>query len=90
MYENGRGRIDGTEMDGLRRSAGICKLDRKTNESIGGKMNAQDTILDETVRKQLIWFGHVERMERTELPKLVVNWKHEGRIKRGRPEIWDM
>ena len=34
-------------MDALRGSAGICKLDRKTVELIRGKMNAQDTILNE-------------------------------------------
>ena len=29
--------------------------------------------------------GHVERMDRTGLPKIMVNWKREGRKKRGRP-----
>jgi hypothetical protein len=33
-------------MDELRRSARISKLDRKTNEYIRGKMNEQDTILN--------------------------------------------
>jgi len=31
LYEEERRRIDGTEMDGLRRSARISKLDRKTD-----------------------------------------------------------
>jgi len=31
LFEGDRGRIDGTEMDGLRRSARISKLDGKTN-----------------------------------------------------------
>jgi hypothetical protein len=48
-------------MDALRRSARISKLDRKTNEYIRGKMDAQDTILDDITRKQLILYGHVER-----------------------------
>jgi len=47
LYEDGRKIIDGTEMDALRGSAGICKLDRKTNEWIRGKMNVQDTIMGE-------------------------------------------
>ena len=46
-------------------------------------MNAQHTILDKITQKQLIWYGHVERMDRTRLPKIMVNWKHEGR-KEGR------
>ena len=54
---------------GLRRSAGISKLDRKTNEYIRGKMDAQDMILDDITRKQLIWYGLVERMDPTRLQK---------------------
>jgi len=50
-------------MDALRRSVRISKLDRKTNEYIRGKMEAQDMILNDKTRKQLIWYGHVERMD---------------------------
>jgi hypothetical protein len=35
-------------------------------------------ILDDTIRKQLIWYGHVERMEPTRLPKITGNLK-EGK-----------
>jgi hypothetical protein len=59
--QNNRRRINATEMDALRRSARIFKLDRKTNEYIREKMDAQDMILDDITRKQLIWYGHVER-----------------------------
>ena len=57
-------------------------------------MNSQDTILDEITRKQLIWCGHVDRMDRTRLPKIMDNWKPEVR-KKTRPspknlERWDM
>ena len=34
------------------------------------KMDAPDKILNEITRKQIIWYGHVERMDRTRLPKL--------------------
>jgi len=47
-------------------------------------MDAPDTILDEIARKQLIWYGHVEGMDLTRLPKIIINWKSEGRKKRGR------
>jgi len=40
LYEDERRRINATEMDALRRSARISKLDRKTNEYIRGKMDA--------------------------------------------------
>ena len=85
LNEDDRRRINATEMDALRRSAIISKLDRKTNEYIRGKMDAQDMILDDITRKQLSWYGHVERMDPTRLPKIMIHWKPEGRNKRGRP-----
>ena len=74
-----------TEMDALRRSARISILDRKTNDYIRGKMDVQDMILDDITRKQLIWYGHVERVDPTWLPEIMIDWKPEGRKKRGRP-----
>jgi hypothetical protein len=49
-------------------------------------MDAQDTIVDDITRKQPIWYGHVERMDPMRLPKIMINWKPEGRKKRGRPK----
>jgi len=85
LYEDDRRRINETEMDALRRAARISKLDRKTNEHIRGKMDAQDMILGDITRKQLIWYGHVERMDPTRLLKIMIHWKPEGRKKRGSP-----
>jgi hypothetical protein len=81
LYEDDRQRINATEMDALRQSSRISKLDRKMNEYIRGKMDAQDMILDEITRKQLIWYGHVKRMDLTRLPKIMIHWKLEGREK---------
>ena len=89
IFEDDRRRVNATEMEALRRSAGISKLrkhvDGETNEYIREKMKAQDTIFDEITRKQLIWYGHVGRLDPTRLPKIMDNWKPEGRKKRGRP-----
>jgi len=65
--------------------ARISKLDRKRNEYIRGKIDVQDMILDDITRKQLIWYGHVERMDPTRLPRIMIYWKPEGRKQRGRP-----
>jgi hypothetical protein len=73
LYEDDRRRINATEMDALRRSARISKLDRKTNEYIREKMDAPDAILDEITRTQSIWYGHVERMDPMRLPKIMIN-----------------
>ena len=32
-------------------------------------------------REQLIWYGHVERLDPTRLPKIMIHWKPEGREK---------
>jgi hypothetical protein len=45
LYEDDRRKISATKMDAFRRSARISKIDRKTNEYIRGKMEAQDMIL---------------------------------------------
>jgi hypothetical protein len=85
LYEDDRSRIDAALMNALRRPARISKLDRKTNEYITGKVDAQDMILDDH-RKQLIWYGHVERMDPTRLPKSMVHCKPEGRKNEAVPE----
>jgi len=48
-------------------------------------LEEKDMIVDDITRKQLIWYGHVERMDPTRLPKITIHWKPEGRKKRGRP-----
>ena len=45
-------------------------------------MDAQDMIFDEITRKQVIWHGHVERMDPTRLPKIMIHCKPEGRKKK--------
>jgi hypothetical protein len=47
LYEDDRRIINAVKMGALRRSARISKLDRKTNEYIRGKMDAQNIIWDE-------------------------------------------
>ena len=48
-------------------------------------MDSQDMLLDEITRKQLICYGHVEKMDPKRLPKVMIHWKPEGREKPGRP-----
>ena len=78
------GRVQGRQIVAINKK-NISQPDRKTNEYITEKMNEQDTILDETTRKQLIWYGHVDGMDPMWLPKIMINWKRERRKKWGRP-----
>jgi len=90
LYEDDSRRINAAEIDALRRSARISKLDRKTNVYIREKMDAPETILDEITRKQLIWFGHIERMDPTRLPKIMINWKGKTKPSPKNLERWDI
>jgi hypothetical protein len=38
-----------------------------------------------TTQNQLVWYGHVERIDPTQLPKIMIHWKPEGRKKQGHP-----
>jgi hypothetical protein len=44
-------------------------------------MDVQDMILDDITQKQLIWYGHVVRMDPMQLPKIMIHWKPDGRKK---------
>lgn len=75
------------EMDYIRRSAGISRLDRIRNEEIRRRMQAHDTAVDRLERRSLKWFGHLLRMDDQRWPKKLLKWKPPGRKKRGRPRL---
>ncbi|XP_030749700.1 uncharacterized protein LOC115877593 [Sitophilus oryzae] len=80
-----------TEMDYWRRSAGKSKREQITNNRVREIMRAEHTIVDDIRTKQLIWFGHVQRMPDHRIPKQILLWTPRGRNKRGRPggrRVW--
>lgn len=50
------------EMDYLRRSARVLRLERRTNEEVRHRMEAEKTIVDRIKKRGLKWFGHFLRM----------------------------
>lgn len=60
-------RLLALEMDFWRRSAGISRMERVANIKIREIMHVQQTIINEIEKRQLVWYGHVERMS-VELP----------------------
>ncbi|XP_044760889.1 uncharacterized protein LOC123318344 [Coccinella septempunctata] len=74
-----------TEMDFWQRSAGISRRDRVRNERVREIMGSKHTITDDIKTKQLIWYGHVQRMPDNRLPKQILTWTPRGRRRRGRP-----
>ena len=85
MKQRTREVLEATEMDFWRRSAGISRKDRVRNETVREIMDAKQTIVHDIMTKQLIWYGHVQRMAGDRLPKKVLDWVPPGRRRRGRP-----
>jgi hypothetical protein len=68
LTERYKKRIEAVEMDALRRSMRISRMDKIRNEEIRLRMGIEGTIINDIERKQLNWYGHVQRMGQTGLP----------------------
>ncbi|XP_045477899.1 uncharacterized protein LOC123683046 [Harmonia axyridis] len=73
-------------MDILRRSLGVSRLQKIRNEEIRRLMGVDGTLYEDIEAKQLIWYGHLQRMDEQRLPKKVFEWVPAQRRKRGRPK----
>ncbi|XP_030763000.1 uncharacterized protein LOC115887680 [Sitophilus oryzae] len=85
LKEKAERTLNATEVDFWRRSAGKFRKDKIPNETIRRQMKLKDDIVDDIRTQQLIWYGHVQRMEKHRIPKKILNWNPQGRRKRGRP-----
>ncbi|XP_030746469.1 uncharacterized protein LOC115875208 [Sitophilus oryzae] len=72
-------------MDFWRRAAGKSKPDRVRNERIQNFMGVKHRKSEDIKINQLKWYGHVQRMEESRIPKKILNWTPQGKRKRGRP-----
>jgi hypothetical protein len=48
-------------------------------------MDLDKTISDRVEEKQLVWYGHLQRMSEERWPKKIWEWTPHGRRRRGRP-----
>jgi hypothetical protein len=80
-------KILSTEMDVLKRSARKSRIERIKNEHIKEIMGVKKKpdIIDIIERKRLQWYGHVKRMQKERLTKLITKRIPGKRRKRGRP-----
>ena len=60
------------------------RLERIRNETIKEEMAVQKTIIDCIEEKQLIWYGHVQRMDQDRVPKKTMRWIPREHIKKER------
>jgi hypothetical protein len=72
-------------MDFLRRSCEISRSDRVRNDRKKEIMDLDKTITDRVQEKQLVWYGHLQRMSEERWPKKIWEWTPQGRRRRGRP-----
>lgn len=80
-------KIDVVEMDFLRRACRISRLDRVRNEDIRRRTGRIFTTSERIESRQLIWYGHVQRMGDQRWPKRAMKYTPQNRRKRGRPKI---
>jgi hypothetical protein len=80
-------KLNTTEMDFWRRSAGISRKDKIRNSAIKQRTAVTRSLLDYIKTKQLQQYGHVQRMEGGRLGEEVMKWRPAGRRKRGRPKL---
>ncbi|CAH0395288.1 unnamed protein product [Bemisia tabaci] len=85
LKERTKGMLRATEMDFWRRSAGISRRDRVRNERVRQIMGVENDIIFDVMTRQLVWYGHVNRMTDERLPKKSLDWVPPGRRRRGRP-----
>ena len=62
-------KLNSTETDFWRRSAGISRKDKIRNNIIEQKMNVKRSLLEDIKTKQLQSYGHVQRTVEGRLPK---------------------
>ena len=71
-------------MDFWRKSAGISRLERKTNTTIRNILNVTANAVKKIDEKRCRWYGQLKRMGKDRQLKLLMNWKTYGRNRRER------
>ena len=85
ITEKGKKMVDTVEMDFLRRSCNISKLQHVRNEDIRRETRRVLTTAERVESKQLLWYGHMMRMEETRWTKRAFRYMPQNRRRRGRP-----
>jgi hypothetical protein len=83
ITEANKRKLQAFQMDFLRRNCGISRLDHVRNDRIKEIMDLDKTIIDRVEEKQLVWYGHLQRMSEERWPKKIWEWTPQGRRRRG-------
>jgi hypothetical protein len=85
VNERDESRIRAVEMDFLRRSIDVRRLDRVRNVDVREACGVNVGVEKMRERSLLRWFGHVRRMDERRVVKRIYESECEGRGRRGRP-----
>ena len=88
--ENNKRRVEATEVDALRKSSRISRKDRIRNVTICPSSERVVATFCGTVKEikqyQKKWLEHVQRTDRSRLPRQALKYRPEGRRNVGRPK----
>jgi hypothetical protein len=67
LTEVNKRRVEGTEMDALRRSSRMSRKDKIRYVTIRQQIGLEETVIKEIEQNQLTWYGHVSSPRGSEL-----------------------
>jgi hypothetical protein len=80
-------RINAIQIDYLRRSSRVSRLEHISNEEIRKRMDAEESAIDRIQKRGLNWFGHALRTGDERWPQQMYKWKPPGKRKRETEKI---
>lgn len=84
-----KSRIQAVEMKYLRAVRGVTRMDRQRNEKIREELKIE-SVLEYIEKKQLCWWGHLQRMSNKRQTKKIWEAKNAQKRRPGRPkETWN-
>jgi hypothetical protein len=73
LTERSKRALEAMEMNAIWPSMRISQKEKIRNEEIKQRMEIESSIMDDIERKQLVWYGHVQRMNGNRVSK-VMEW----------------
>jgi hypothetical protein len=84
IRKSGKTRIIANEIKFLRRTAGYTKLDKEINTDVLRELKI-NSVLEHTDQYRNNWKQHVQRMDRSRIPRQMMTYRPKGKRSLGRP-----